>query len=267
MKKELKNSSKIPVVFVGHGSPMNAIEENEFVAGFRKLANNFPRPRAILCISAHWFIRGTKFTAMQKPRTIHDFYGFPKQLYEIQYPAKGSPELAEESIKLIEPASSEPDNDWGLDHGTWSVLKHMYPQADIPVVQMSIDYTKPAEFHFDLAKRLAPLREKGVLIIGSGNIVHNLRLVDFQNINKDNYGYDWAVEARSTINDYLIDDNFRPLIDYDKQGKALQLAIPTPDHYLPMIYILGLKQKNEQIGLFNDKLVGGSLSMTSMMIK
>lgn len=266
MKNTGNASPKMPILFVGHGSPMNAIEENEFVAGFRQKATELPRPSAILCISAHWFIRGTKFTAMDKPKTIHDFYGFPKPLYEVQYPAKGDPELAQESKQLVLPTETDLDHDWGLDHGTWSVLKHMYPEADIPVVQMSIDYTKPAEYHFDLAKRLAPLREKGILIIGSGNIVHNLRLVDFPNIDKDNYGNDWAIEARSAINQLLLDENFNPLIDYDKQGKALQLAIPTPDHYLPMISILGLKQKQEQIKLFNDKLVGGSLSMTSLLI-
>jgi len=265
-KDAYSRSPMMPVLFVGHGSPMNAIEENEFVARFRKLAEELPRPKAILCISAHWFIRGTKFTAMEKPRTIHDFYGFPQALFEVQYPAKGYPELAEESKQLLMPTETELDHDWGLDHGTWSVLKHMYPEADIPVVQMSIDYTKTAEYHFELAKRLSPLREKGVLIIGSGNIIHNLRLVDFPNMNKVDYGYDWAVEARNTINQFLLDENFGPLIDYHKQGKALQMAVPSPDHYLPMIYILGLKMKNEQISQFNDKLVGGSLSMTSLMI-
>jgi 4,5-DOPA dioxygenase extradiol len=267
MEQKDTHSPKMPIVFVGHGSPMNAIEENEFVAGFRKLAEELPRPKAILCISAHWFIRGTKFTAIETPRTIHDFYGFPKALYEVQYPAKGSPELAEESKHLIIPTESELDIEWGLDHGAWSVLKHMYPQADVPAIQMSIDCTKPAEYHFDLAKHLAPLREKGVLIIGSGNIIHNLRLVDFQNMDKDDYGYDWAIEVRSRINDYLLAGNYQPLIDYDIQGKVFQLAIPTPDHYLPMLYILGLKQKNEQLSLFNDKLLAGSLSMTSMVFR
>lgn len=260
------NTDKMPALFLGHGSPMNAIEENQFVAGFRNLAKELPTPNAILCISAHWFTKGTKVTAMEMPRTIHDFGGFPQALFDVQYPAKGSPELALETKQLLLPTETELDHEWGLDHGAWSVIKHLYPEADIPVIQMSIDYSKPAQFHFDLAQKLSALRHKGILIIGSGNIVHNLRLVDFYNMNKDNYGFDWAIEARATVNDFLIDGNFQPLIDFEKQNKALQLAIPTPEHYLPLIYTLGLKEKNEELSLFNDKLVGGSLSMTSVKI-
>ena len=160
----------------------------------------------------------------------------------------------------------ELDDKWGLDHGAWSVIIHLYPNADVPVIQMSIDYTQPSHYHYELAKKLNSLRDKGILIIGSGNIIHNLRLADFPNINKDNYGYDWAIEAREKINSYLADGNYQPLLDYEKQSKALQLAIPTPDHYLPLIYTLGLQQKGETIALFNDKLVAGSLSMTSVKI-
>lgn len=259
-------TDKMPVLFLGHGSPMNAIEENEFVRGFRSIAEKLPHPNAILCISAHWFTRGTKVTAMQMPRTIHDFGGFPKELFAVQYPAKGSPELAQETKELLSPTVVELDEKWGLDHGAWSVIKHLYPKADIPVIQLSIDYTQPPEYHFKLAQQLQTLRRKGILIIGSGNIVHNLGLVDFANMHKDNYGFDWAIESREKINAWLADGNFDPLIHYYKQSQAIQLAIPTPDHFLPLIYTLGLKEKSESLSLFNDKLLAGSLSMTSVKI-
>ncbi len=270
---DLKNISdhfqptdKMPVLFLGHGSPMNAIEENQFVQGFRKVAQEIPKPNAILCISAHWFTNGTMVTAMKMPRTIHDFGGFPQALFDVQYPAPGSPELAADTVQILAPNLVEEDHNWGLDHGAWSVIKHMYPDADIPVVQLSIDYTKPPQYHFDLAKKLNQLREKGILIIGSGNIVHNLRMVDFRNINTVGFGYDWAVEAREKTNNWLLDGNFQNLIDYHKQGASLQYAIPTPDHYLPLIYSLGLKNKSENLQLFNDELIAGSLSMTSVRI-
>lgn len=262
----LSNTEKMPVLFLGHGNPMNAIEENQFVDGFRNVAKTLPKPNAILCISAHWFTNGTKVTAMEMPKTIHDFGGFPQALFDVQYPAKGSPILAKETKELLLPTAVELDEKWGLDHGAWSVIKHLYPDANIPVIQLSIDYTKPAQYHFDLAQKLNALRNKGILIIGSGNIIHNLKLVDFSNFEKDNYGYEWAIEARETINSYLLNGNYKALIDYEKQTKAIQLAIPTPDHYLPLIYTLGLQQKNESLSLFNDKLVAGSLSMTSLKI-
>jgi len=256
----------MPVLFLGHGSPMNAIEENEFVSGFRNISKSIPKPNAILCVSAHWFTHGTKVTTMQMPRTIHDFGGFPKALFDVQYPAKGSPELATMTQEILKPTHIELDDKWGLDHGAWTVIMHLYPKADIPVVQLSIDYTKPASYHYQLAKQLSSLRKKGVLIIGSGNIIHNLGLVDFKNIDKDNYGYDWAIESRQKINNWLLDGNFEPIIHFEKQGAAIQLAVPTPDHYLPLIYALGLKEKSEQLSLFNDKLLAGSLSMTSVKI-
>lgn len=259
-------TEKMPVLFLGHGSPMNAIEENQFVTGFRNLAQNLPKPNAILCVSAHWFTKGSKVTAMEMPKTIHDFGGFPKELFEVQYPAHGSPELAMITQELLLPTVVELDHHWGLDHGAWSVIKHLYPKADIPVIQLSIDYSKPTEYHFQLAQQLSRLREKGILIIGSGNIIHNLRLVDFYNFEKDDYGYDWAIEARARINSLLLDGNFQPLLEYEKQSQAFQLAIPTPEHFLPLIYTLGLKDKSEEIQLFNDKLVAGSLSMTSVRI-
>lgn len=260
------NTEKMPVLFLGHGSPMNAIEENQFVAGFRNMAKTLPQPNAILCISAHWFTKGTKVTAMEMPRTIHDFGGFPRELFAVQYPAKGNPQLALETSQLLLPTEVELDHEWGLDHGAWSVIKHLYPDANVPVIQLSIDYSKSPQYHFELAQKLSTLRHKGILIIGSGNIVHNLRLVDFYNMHVDNYGFDWAIEAREKVNHYLLDGNFQALIDYEKNGTALQLAIPTPEHYLPLIYTLGLKEKNEELSLFNDKLLGGSLSMTSVKI-
>ena len=267
MSELFSKTNKMPLLFLGHGSPMNAIRENQFVNGFRNVAKTIPTPNAILCISAHWFIKGTKVTAMEQPKTIHDFGGFPKELYEVQYPAKGSPTLARETKELLNPVIVELDEKWGLDHGAWSVIKHLYPNADVPVVQLSIDYTKPTAYHFELAKQLSSLREKGILIIGSGNIVHNLKLVDFQNFDKENFGYDWAIEAKESINKLLLDRNYHSLLNYEKLGKAFQLAIPTPDHYLPLIYILGLMEKEEKISLFNDKLVAGSLSMTSLKIE
>ena len=260
------NTEKMPVLFLGHGSPMTAIEENQFVTGFRNLAKTLPQPNAILCISAHWFTKGTKVTTMGMPRTIHDFGGFPQALFDVQYPAKGSPELAIETKQLLTPVEVELDEHWGLDHGAWSVIKHLYPEANVPVIQLSIDYTKSGQYHFELAQKLSALRTKGILIVGSGNIVHNLRLVDFQNFDRDNYGYDWAIEARETVNNYLLEGNFQPLIDFETQSRALQLAIPTPEHYLPLIYTLGLKEESEELTLFNDKLLAGSLSMTSMKI-
>jgi 4,5-DOPA dioxygenase extradiol len=263
---QLSLTEIMPVLFLGHGSPMNAIEENEYVRGFRNISKTIQTPKAILCISAHWFTFGTKLTAMENPTTIHDFMGFPSALYEVQYPAKGDPDLAGYTQSLLKPGLAELDDKWGLDHGAWSVIKHLYPAANIPVVQMSIDYTKPPPYHFELAKQLQILREKGVLIIGSGNIIHNLRLIDWPNFDKDNHGYDWAIEARATINTYLMDGNYEPLLNYEKQGAAFKLAIPSPDHYLPLIYTLGLQQKNEGIELFNDKLLAGSLSMTSLKI-
>ena len=264
--QQFNNTETMPVLFLGHGSPMNAIEENQFVQGFRNISREIPKPNAILCISAHWFTNGTFVTAMLNPKTIHDFYGFPKELFEVNYPAPGSPELARETAELLFPEIEEEDHSWGLDHGAWSVIRHLYPNAEIPVIQLSIDYNKPPQYHFDLAKKLQTLREKGILIIGSGNIVHNLRMIDWKNINTVGAGWDWAVEAREKTNNWLLDGNFQNLIDYQRQGVALQTAVPSPDHYLPHIYSLGLKEKSENLSLFNDELIGGSLSMTSVRI-
>ncbi len=266
LSQKFSNTERMPVLFLGHGNPMNAIEENQFVQGFRNIGKEVPRPNAILCISAHWLTKGTKVTAMEMPQTIHDFGGFPQALFDVQYPAPGSPELAKETQQILNPTQVDLDDSWGLDHGAWTVIKHLYPKADVPVIQMSIDYSQPAQYHFELAKKLNALRDKGILIIGSGNIIHNLRLVDFANINKENYGYDWAIEAREITNKLLVDGNYEALVQYEKLPKSVQLAIPTPDHYLPLIYTLGLQQKGETISLFNDKLLAGSLSMTSVKI-
>ena len=264
--ESLSNTSKMPVLFLGHGSPMNAIEDNEFVRGFRKVGSAIEKPRAILCISAHWETKGTYVTAMPSPRTIHDFGGFPQELFDVQYPAPGSPALAQETKELISSVEVGLDESWGLDHGAWSVIKHMYPDADIPVIQMSLDYTKPPQYHFELAKELAQLRTKGVLIVGSGNMVHNLRKVAWDRLNEVGYAYEWAQEASAKMKDYIINQNYKPLIDYSAQGKAFELAIPTPEHYLPLLYTLALRGDNEHIDLFNDKALAGSLTMTSLRI-
>ncbi len=255
----------MPVLFLGHGSPMNAIEENEYVTGFRTIAKTLPKVKAVLCISAHWYTSGTFITAMAKPKTIHDFGGFPDALYKVEYPAPGDPQLAKQTKDLIKKTNVGLDNDWGLDHGAWSVLKHLFPKADVPVIQLSIDYNKPASYHFELAKELQSLREKGILIIGSGNIIHNLYKVAFEKIN-DNFGFDWAIEAREKINTLLLKNDFKSIVEYEKLGKSLQLAVPTPDHFLPLIYAIALKRENEKMELFNDKLLAGSLSMTSLKI-
>jgi len=256
----------MPLLFLGHGNPMNAIRESIFVDGFKQMAQQIEKPKTILCISAHWYTKGTKVTAMPNPRTIHDFGGFPIELYHVQYPAPGNPELAEQVIALNPEINIERDYEWGLDHGTWSVVKHLYPHADIPVVQLSIDYMKPASFHFELTKKLISLRNQGVLIIGSGNIVHNLRAVDYDNMDEIDYGYPWATEAHDEINNLIINKKYEKLVDYKNLSEAVQKAIPSPDHYLPLLYILGLQQDNEKVSLFNDRLVGGSLSMTSLIV-
>lgn len=266
MTAQMNSTSKMPVLFLGHGSPMNAIEENEFVAGFRKIGQELTKPNAILCISAHWETRGTYVTAMQNPPTIHDFGGFPQALFDVQYPAPGSPELAEETKKLITNTEVGLDDNWGLDHGAWSVIRHLYPNADIPVIQMSIDYTKPASYHYELAKQISSLRQKGVLIIGSGNMVHNLRMVAWRKLNEE-FAFDWATEANEKMKSHIMSGDFQPLIDFKSQGRAFDLAIPTPEHYLPLLYTLALKDENEKISLFNDKPVGGSLTMTSVKIE
>ena len=261
------STATMPLLFLGHGSPMNAIADNEFTRGFTAISTRFEKPKAILCISAHWETQGTYITGMEQPRTIHDFGGFPQELFEVQYPAPGSPELAKETKALIQGTEVQLTDKWGLDHGAWSVIKHLYPNADIPVIEMSIDYQQNPQYHYELGKQLASLRKKGVLIIGSGNLVHNLRMVDWRKLNTSGYAFDWAEEARMKMNEWILDDNHQALINYEKQGSALKLAIPTPDHFLPLLYVLASKEKQEEISLFNDQAVGGSLSMTSVFIQ
>ena len=255
--------SKMPLLFVGHGSPMNAIEDNEFSQRWLAMGNEILQPKAVLCISAHWLTKGTHVTAMEHPETIHDFGGFPKALFDVQYPAPGNPALAGEVKELIKSTDVGLNHDWGLDHGTWSVVKQMYPDAKIPVLQLSIDYAKPAQYHFDLAKELAALRKKGVLIIGSGNMVHNLGMIAFDKFNEPDYGFDWAHEMNAVFKKNISERNYQPLINYESLGAAAKLAIPTPDHYYPMIYSLGLIEKGDDVSFFNDKAVAGSLTMTS----
>jgi 4,5-DOPA dioxygenase extradiol len=263
----LNNTDTMPVLFLGHGSPMNAIEENEFVTGFRETGKSITKPQAILCVSAHWETKGTYVTAMEHPRTIHDFGGFPKELFEVQYPAPGNPSLAKETKDLVKKTEIGLDDKWGLDHGAWSVIKHLYPDADVPVIQLSLDYSQAPQYHYELAKELAALRKKGVLIVGSGNMVHNLRMVAWDKLNADAYGFDWALEAREKMSKYILNGDHQQLINYKSQGKPFELAIPTPEHYLPLLYVLALKEENEKISLFNDKPVAGSLTMTSVKIE
>lgn len=257
---------KLPVLFIGHGSPMNGIEDNEFSQTWAKMGKEVTRPKAVIVVSAHWLTRGTHVTAMEEPKTIHDFGGFPQALFDVEYPAKGSPELAKETAKLITSTDVGLDHDWGLDHGTWTVVRHMYPDADIPVLQLSIDYGKPAEYHYNLAKQLSTLRKKGVLIIGSGNMVHNLRMIDWRKLNEPNYGFDWAIEMNDIFKYKIQGGDHKALMEYEKLSKSAKLAIPTPDHYYPLMYILGLQDNKDELSFFNDKLVGGSLNMTSVKI-
>lgn len=261
-----EETKKMPVLFLGHGSPMNAIEDNEFVQGFKKQGESLETPNAILVVSAHWETKGTFVTAMENPRTIHDFGGFPQELFDVQYPAPGHPEFAKELAELIEPKGTvQLDDQWGLDHGSWSVVKHLFPDADVPVLQLSLDYSLSAPDHYALAEQLKSLRKKGVLIVGSGNMVHNLRRVDFSKIN-EHYGYDWAIEANEKMKEWILADNHQSLIDFKKQGTAFDLAIPTAEHYLPLLYSIALKEDQDEVILFNDQPIAGSLTMTSVRI-
>ena len=255
----------MPVLFIGHGSPMNGIEDNEFSRRWKKMAEEIPVPSAVIVVSAHWFTKGTKITAVDFPATIHDFGGFPKELFDVQYPAPGNPILAKETASLIHSVHAELDHDWGLDHGTWTIVRHMYPEANIPVLQLSIDYTKGPQFHYELAAELYALRKKGVLIIGSGNMVHNLRMVAWDKLN-DAYGFDWALQMNDTFKHLIESGDHKSLVNYSALGRDAMLAIPTPEHYLPLLYVLGLKGNKDNISFFNDKAVAGSLTMTSVKL-
>ncbi len=252
----------MPVVFVGHGNPMYAIEENEFTQTWRKIGETLPKPKAIVVISAHWETVGTFVTAMETPRTIHDFYGFPEALFDVQYNAIGNPDLAKEISAKVKRTKVQLDYDWGLDHGTWSVLKHIFPGANVPVIQISLDRTKTPNELYELAKELQFLRQKDVLIIGSGNIVHNLQLANL----RDKSGADWAISANETIKNLVLSDNHKDLVSYQKLGEEVRLAVPTQEHFLPLLYVLALKNESEKIEIYNDVVENGSLSMTSFMI-
>ncbi len=254
----------MPVLFIGHGSPMNGIEDNEFTRQWHKLGRDIPQPKAVLCISAHWLTKGTFITAMPSPRTIHDFGGFPEALFEVQYPASGDPELAKETVKNIQLTDIHLDHEWGLDHGTWTVARHMYPDANIPVLQLSIDYAQSPEWQYQMGQELVELRRKGVLIIGSGNMVHNLGMVAWDKLNEPQYGFDWALEMDKIFKDRITRADHQSLIRYRDLGKAAMLAIPTPDHYYPLLYTLGACLPGEEPRFFNDRAVGGSLTMTSV---
>jgi 4,5-DOPA dioxygenase extradiol len=254
----------MPVIFFGHGNPMNALLDNEYSRGWAAIGSGLPRPKAVLAISAHWYIAATKVTAMPFPQTIHDFGGFPPELYQIQYPAPGDPKLAMYIRELLSPLTIQPDEGWGLDHGTWSVLCHVFPEADIPVVQLSIDKTQPADFHYQLAKRLAPLREEGVLIVGSGNLVHNLHAYAWGR--REVQPLDWAVRFEKKARELLLAHNDAPLIDSVSLGSDAVLAAPTPDHYLPLLYVIALRKNADQVSFPVEGFDGGSVSMLAVMI-
>ncbi|WP_432712628.1 4,5-DOPA dioxygenase extradiol [Pedobacter sp.] len=254
----------MPVLFIGHGSPMNGIEDNEFTQAWIEQAQSIPVPKAVVVISAHWFTRGTFVTAMDFPPTIHDFGGFPQPLFNVEYPAPGDVQLAAEIAAMATTTPIELAHDWGLDHGAWTVIRHMYPNADIPVLQLSMDYTKNPAEHYALAKELYSLRKKGVLIMGSGNMVHNLRMMSWEMINGG--GYDWALEMNEQFKNLILNEEHERLIDYKNINRAAMNAIPTPEHYLPLLYTLGLQKSGENISVFNDKAVAGSLTMTSVRI-
>jgi 4,5-DOPA dioxygenase extradiol len=245
---------------------MNAIQDNIFSRQWEQMGKEIPAPAAVLVISAHWLTEGTHITAMEHPSTIHDFGGFPQELFNVQYPAPGNPSLAAETQQLVKKTHVGLNHDWGLDHGAWSVVRKMYPAADIPVLQLSIDYHKPAAYHYALAAELAALRKKGVLVLGSGNMVHNLRMVAWDKLNEPEFGYDWAIEMNEFFKKTISSGDHSALLNYETLGTAAKLAIPTPDHYYPLIYSLGLQEKKDQLSFFNDKVVGGSLTMTSVKI-
>lgn len=269
MKNHDSEGGLMPILFVGHGTPMNAIEDNDFTAQWRELGKTLPAPRAILCVSAHWETAGTRVTSMEAPRTIHDFAGFPRELYETGYPAPGSAWLARAVREAVSRAEVREDHEWGLDHGCWSVLMRMYPEADVPIVQLSLDSTADAHSHYAVGGELASLREQGVLILGSGNMVHNLRRVvlpgDGGDFNRP-FGLEWAIEANGLFQQLIDEGRHEPLIDYRSLGEAVRLAVPTPEHYLPMLYALAAKRQGESIHYFNDCAVAGSLTMTSFVI-
>jgi len=254
----------LPAIFFGHGNPMNAVMNNSYTEGWRRMGTETPRPKAILSVSAHWFVPGTGVTISAAPRTIHDFGGFPRELYQVQYPAPGDPYLARRVQELLAPVPVALDNSWGLDHGTWSVLRHVYADADIPIVQLSIDETQSAAFHFELGRKLTPLRDEGILIVGSGNLVHNLHAYAWGRHAPD--PYDWAVRFETEAKQIMTAGEYKPLIDYEKLGPEAMLAIPTPDHYLPLLYVIATRQRGEVITFPIEGVDGGSISMLTVRV-
>ena len=264
-------TTRMPAIFVGHGSPMNGIEDNTFSQAWRALGKELPRPRAIVCISAHWETRGTFVTANERPRTIHDFGGFPKALHEVQYPAPGDPALAKQLGDTLQGAPPEGlavagDDRWGLDHGTWTVLRHMFPAADVPVLQLSLDMRRAGPWHVELGRRLAAWRDAGVLLVGSGNLVHNLRRVAWDRLNERGFAHDWALEADATFKRLIAARDLGALARWESLGTAVNLAVPTPEHYLPALYILGTQTDTDRFEWFNDEPVAGALTMSSFRI-
>jgi len=259
-----QTAARMPVAFIGHGTPMNALEHNRHTDAWRAFVASIPKPKAILVISAHWYTRGVGVTAMAKPKTIHDFGGFPQALFDMQYPAAGDPALAHRVQELLKPLEANLDHNWGLDHGTWSILVHMFPEADISVVQLSIDGTQPPQFHYDLGKQLGALRDEGVLILGSGNVVHNLRVMQRSD---QAPAYTWAVNFNDFVRNQVQHRNHTSLIDYASQGEAAQLSIPTPEHYLPALYILGLQRDEDRFSILTDGIELSSISMLSFALR
>lgn len=252
----------MPAIFFGHGNPMNALSENAYTRAWNAIGAELPRPKAILCVSAHWYAPYTALTGMQSPRTIHDFGGFPRELFEFSYPASGDPALAMRVRELLGPIGAGIDQEWGLDHGTWSVLAHVFPKADIPVVQLSIDETKPPEFHFEAGKLLAPLRDENVLVIGSGNVVHNLHAYAWGRHPAE--PFDWAVRFDARVRELLAAGDMTPLIDYESLGRDALLSAPTPDHYLPLLYVAGTRRPDDAVSFPVTGMDGGSISMLSV---
>ena len=262
--RRLSMSDIMPLVFFGHGNPMNALSRNAYTDGWASVGSSVPRPRAVLAISAHWYIPYCAVTANASPKTIHDFGGFPEELYAVNYPAPGSPELAGRVRGLLSPVSAVLDESWGLDHGTWAVLIHVFPDADVPVIQLSIDESQPPAFHYELGKRLAPLREEGVLIIGSGNLVHNLHAYAWGD--RRVHAYDWAVRFEKRVKELLLKGDDDRLVAYEGLGRDAVLSVPTPDHYLPLLYLLGLRRKGEPVSFPVGGIDGGSVSMLAVRI-
>ena len=254
----------LPAIFFGHGNPLNAVLENRYTAAWRQIGTKVSRPKAILSISAHWFVPGTGVTISTSPRTIHDFGGFPQELYQVQYPAPGDPALARRVQNMLKPLPVGFDDSWGLDHGTWSVLRHVYPNADVPVVQLSIDEAQPASVHFEIGRRLAPLRAEGILIVGSGNLVHNLHAYAWGRHMPD--PYDWAIHFETEAKQMMLAGEYKPLIDYEHLGPEALLSIPTPDHYLPLLYVIGSRQEGEVITFPIEGVDGGSISMLTAKV-